>query len=186
MGRKGIEMGILLGAEDAAEHTGVLDLNWLPAITTLVVFLLAFGFLYVKVWPKIVGGLEQREAKIREDIESAEMAREQAKAALAAYEEELAGAREEASKIIAKAKVDATAVAEQLRTRNETKLAEMTDRATRELETAKRTALAELHGEAANLAAEIAGKILQRQITPQDQQRLIDESLRELTSLRSP
>ncbi len=36
-------MLILLGAEDAAEHTGVLDLNWLPAVTTLVVFLVAFG-----------------------------------------------------------------------------------------------------------------------------------------------
>ena len=186
MGRKGIEMGILLAAEDAPEHAGVLDLNWLPAITTLVVFLLAFGFLYVKVWPKIIKALDDRERKIRDDIEAAETAREQAKAALAAYEEELAGAREEAGKIIAKAKVDAKAVAEQLRTRNETDLAEMRDRATREIENAKRTALTELHGEAANLAAEIAGKILQRQITPQDQQRLIDESLRELASLRSP
>ncbi len=175
----------LLAAEDV-EHAEVLGLNWMPAVTTLVVFLVAFGFLYIKVWPKIIKALDDRERKIREEIESAEEAREQAKAALAAYEEELAGAREEASKIIAKAKVDAKAVAEQLRTRNETDLAEMRDRATREIENAKRTALTELHGEAANLAAEIAGKILQRQITPQDQQRLIDESLRELTSLRSP
>lgn len=179
-------MFALLAAEDAPEHAEVLALNWMPAVTTLVVFLIAFGFLYVKVWPKIIKALDDRERKIREDIESAETAREQAKAALAAYEEELAGAREEAGKIIAKAKVDAKAVAEQLRTRNETELTEMRDRATREIETAKRIALTELHGEAANLAAEIAGKILQRQITPQDQQRLIDESLRELTSLRSP
>ncbi len=179
-------MFTLLAAEDAPEHAEVLALNWMPAVTTLVVFLVAFGFLYIKVWPKIIKALDDRERKIREDIEAAETAREQARAALGAYEEELAGARKEASKIIAKAKVDAKAVAEQLRTRNETDLAEMRDRATRELENAKRTALAELHGEAANLAAEIAGKILQRQITAQDQQRLIDESLRELTSLRSP
>ena len=179
-------MQFLLAAEEA-RHAGVLDIgNWMPAVTSLVVFLVAFGFLYLKVWPKIIKALDDRERKIREDIESAETAREQAKAALGAYEEELAGARKEASKIIAQAKVDAKAVAEQLRTRNETELADMRDRATREIETAKRTALTELHGEAVNLAAEIAGKILQRQITPQDQQRLIDESLRELASLRSP
>jgi F-type H+-transporting ATPase subunit b len=181
-------MPLLLAAEPAAEHAvehaEVIALNWLPAATSLVVFLVAFGFLYVKVWPKIIKALDDRERKIREDIESAEAAREQAKAALAEYEKELAGAREEASQIIAKAKIDAKAVAEQLRTRNETDLAKMRDRATRELESAKRTAIAELHGEAANLAADIAGKILQRQITPQDQQRLIDESLRELTSVR--
>ncbi len=175
----------LLAAEDV-EHAEVLGLNWMPAVTTLVVFLVAFGFLYIKVWPKIIKALDDRERKIREEIESAEEARKQAKAALSQYEQELARAREDAGKIIAKAKVDAKAVAEQLRTRNETDLAEMRDRATREIENAKRTALTELHGEAANLAAEIAGKILQRQITPQDQQRLIDESLRELTSVRSP
>lgn len=184
MGRKGFEMGILLAAEDAAEHAGVLDLNWLPAVTTLVVFLLAFGFLYVKVWPKIVGGLEERENKIRQEIESAEAAREQAKAALADYERELAGAREEANEMISKAKTDAKAVAEQLRTRNEAEMAVMRDRAGREIENAKRAALAELHGEAANLAAEIAGKILQREISTEDQQRLIDESLRELATAR--
>ncbi len=174
----------LLAAEDAVEHAEVLALNWLPAVTTLVVFLLAFGFLYVKVWPKIVGGLEQREAKIRQEIESAEAAREQAKAALAEYQRELSGARDEANQMITKAKTDAKAVAEQLRARNETELAQMRERVAREIDNAKRAALAELHGEAANLAAEIAGKILQREISSQDQQRLIDESLRELTSAR--
>ncbi len=60
----------------------------------------------------------------------------------------------------------------------------MRDRAGREIDNAKRAALAELHAEAANLAAEIAGKILQREISTEDQQRLIDESLRELATAR--
>ncbi|MCH8165616.1 MAG: hypothetical protein IH889_08405, partial [Planctomycetes bacterium] len=54
-------MPLLLAAEEAVEqgveHVGVMDVNWLPAVTTLVVFLIAFGFLYVKVWPQIVKGL---------------------------------------------------------------------------------------------------------------------------------
>src|SRR5262245_41125411 len=108
-------MPLLLAAEHAAEqagqHAGVMDANWLPAITSLVVFLLAFGFLYLKVWPKIIKALDDRQEKIRREIESAEQAREQAKAALAQYEQELANARQEANKMIAGAKADAKAFA---------------------------------------------------------------------------
>ena len=94
-------MPLLLAAEEAGEqgveHVGVMDVNWLPAVTALVVFLIAFGFLYVKVWPQIVKGLDDRQRKIRQEIDTAEDAREQAKAALAEYERELASARDEAS-----------------------------------------------------------------------------------------
>ncbi len=179
-------MQLLLAAQEAAgndvEHAPVMALNWLPAVTSMVVFLLAFGFLYVKVWPMITKGLEDRQNKIRQEIKSAEEAREQAKGALAEYQRELAGARREAGEMIAKAKGDAKAAAAELRATNESELADMKQRATRELQTAKRAAITELHAEAATLAAEIAGKILKREISVEDQQRLVDESLQELAT----
>jgi F-type H+-transporting ATPase subunit b len=58
----------------------------------------------------------------------------------------------------------------------------MKHRATQDLQTAKRAAITELHAEAATLAAQIAAKILQREISADDQQRLVDESLEELTT----
>ena len=60
----------------------------------------------------------------------------------------------------------------------------MKQRALHELESARRTAVSELHAEAAGLAADIAARILKRAITPQDQQRLVDESLQELAGGR--
>ncbi len=177
-------MRFLLAADEAAEHGAesaeLMAANWLPAVTALVVFLLAFGFLYMKVWPKIAQGLEDRENKIRQEIESAEQAREQAKAALAEYERSLASAREEANAMIVKAKTDAKAAGEQLRTRNEADLVEMKLRATRDIDSAKAAAIGELHTQATMLAADIAAKILSRELTAQDQQRLINESLDEL------
>ncbi len=174
-------MNLLLAA---GEHAEVMAADWMPAVTSLVVFLLAFGFLYVKVWPRILKGLDDRQAKIRQEIKSAEEAREQAKEALAKYEHELAGARQEANQLIASAKADAKAVAAELRASNESQITEMKQRALRELESAKRTAVSELHAEAASLAADIAARILKREITPQDQQRLVDESLQELAGGR--
>jgi F0F1-type ATP synthase membrane subunit b/b' len=53
-------------------------------------------------------------------------------------------------------------------------------RATSDIEAAKSAAVAEIHSEAATLAAAMAGKILRREITPKDQQKLVEESLSEL------
>ncbi len=175
---------LFLLAADEATHAEVMDFNWMPAATTLVVFLLAFGFLYVKVWPKILQGLEDRQNKIRQEIANAEQAREKANAALAEYERELASARQEANELIAQARADAKAVAKDLRDRNEAQLVEMKQRATRDLESAKRAAITDLHAEAASLAADIAGRILKREISSEDQQRLVDESLGELAGAR--
>ncbi len=173
-------MQFLLAAENEARHAEVMAFNWMPAVTTLVVFLLAFGFLYIKVWPKILKGLEDRQNKIRQEIANAEQAREQANAALAKYEKELASARQEANQLIAQARADAKAVAKDLRDRNEAQLVEMKQRATRDLESAKRAAITELHAETATLAADIAGRILKREISAADQLRLVEESLGEL------
>ncbi len=179
-------MTLLLAAdtETAVEHAEAMALNALPAITAMVVFLLAFGFLYLKVWPKILKGLDDRDQKIRQEIANAEAAREQANAALAKYEKELASARQEANELITQARADAKAVAKDLRDRNEVHLVEMKQRATRDLEGAKRAAITELHAEAASLATDIASRILKREISAADQQRLVDESLAELAGAR--
>ena len=176
---------LLLAADDAehaaAKHAEVLDIaNILPGITALVVFGIAFFYLYLKVWPQITKGLDDRQNKIREEIASAEASREKANAALAEYEASLATARKDAADMIANARTDAKAAAEELRVRNEADLSEMKDRASRDIDAAKRAAISELHAEAANLATSIATKILQREISSDDQQRLVDESLREM------
>jgi F-type H+-transporting ATPase subunit b len=162
-------------------HAQVLDpANWLPGVTALLVFGVAFLILAWKVWPAITKALDEREAKIRHEIESAEQAREQAKSALAEYQRNLASAREEANQMIAKAKADAKAAADDMRSRNQAELIEMKQRATREIESAKHAAITALHAEASNLAVSIASKILDREISPHDQKRMIDESLHQL------
>jgi F-type H+-transporting ATPase subunit b len=170
-------------AADHPTHADVLDIsNWLPGVTALIVFLIAFAVLALKVWPTITKALDEREQKIRGEIEAAEQAREQAKAALAEYQQSLANVREEAGQMIAKARADAKAVADELRSRNEAELSDMKSRAQREIEVAKESALRELHAEAATLATAIAGKILQREINEHDQQRLISESIQQLAT----
>ena len=170
----------------AAEGQGnITRMEWMPAVTALVVFSIFFLVLRVAVWPKILKGLEDRDNKIRTEIESAEEAREQAKAALAEYQESLSEARQQANEMVSKARSDAKSAAAELRAQNEAELNDLKQRATREIDLARQAAVKKLHAETAALAADIAGKILKREINANDQQRLIDESLGELTSTGS-
>ena len=168
-------------ADAHGTHAQVLDgANWLPGVTALVVFGIALLILSTKVWPKITRALDEREQKIRDEIAAAEAAREQANAALADYQRNLAKAREERDRMIAEARADAKAVADELRAKNEADLSEMKQRATREIEVARQAAVASLYDEASSLAVSIAGKILQREINSRDQQMLVEESIKEL------
>jgi F-type H+-transporting ATPase subunit b len=166
----------------AAEGSSPTHLEWLPALTSLLVFTLFFWVLKVKVWPQILKGLDDRQRKIRDEIEAAEAARREADEALGRYQESLAAARSEAADLIAKARADAKAVADDLRSRNAAELQEIKERASKAIDAAKRAAITEIHGEAATLAASIAAKILKREVSPSDQDRLVEESLRELAN----
>ena len=168
------------GGADGGSEPGLLDPNFLANITGIVVPLIAFTLLGIFVWPKIIKGLDDRNEKILSEIKSAEEAREQAKSALADYERELSRAREESSKMIADAKAQAAALANELREKNEQELAERMSRATADIESAKASAVSELHAQAADLASVMAGKILAREINVQDQKQLLEESLAEL------
>ena len=164
----------------AAESSNPLSVDLLPILTSIVVFLLFFALLKVAVWPKIIKGLDDREQKILHEIESAEEAREKAAAAQAEYEQSLVEARQEAASMIAQAKADAKATADELIARNQSELTEMKQKAAQDIEHAKQAAIGALHAEAGMLATAVATKILQREVSVSDQQRLVDEALAEL------
>ncbi len=151
-----------------------------PAVTTLIAFAIVFFFLYAKVWPKITKGLEERSAKIREEIAAAEAARKQAKMALDDYESSLSEARAEAQKMLEETKAQQVALAAELRAKADIELNAMRDRAKRDIEAAKRTALNEIYAQSVALSTTMASKILGRAITPGDQQKLIEDSLAEM------
>ena len=156
----------------------------LPAVTAFVVFGIVFVALAKFVWPTVAKGLDERNAKIVGEIKAAEEARAAAKAAQAEFEKSLANAREEAANMIKQARSDAQRVADELKARNDQELAEKVARANADIEAARKAAVADMQAQAAALATEIAGKILRRQVNDQDNQRLVQESLKELAASR--
>jgi F-type H+-transporting ATPase subunit b len=150
------------------------------AVTALVVFCLVFAVLATKVWPVISKALDERAGKIREEIEAAEMARQQAKDALEQYQQSLAQARAEAQKMIESTKAQQAALAAELRSKADAELSAMRERAMRDIETAKRAAVSEIYNMGTTLAVAVASKVLRRSVTSDDTQRLVEESLQQL------
>lgn len=156
-----------------------------PALATLIVFGLVLFVLSSQVWPKIASGLAERENKIRAEIKNAADARKQAKEALEQYQQNLAEARAEANKMIEQTRVQQQALANELKAKADVELAAMREKAMKDIDGAKRAALAEIYAESTALATAMAGKILRREVGPSDQQRLVDESLAELGRSRN-
>jgi len=150
------------------------------AVTALVVFCIVFAVLATKVWPAISKALDERAGKIREEIEAAEMARAQAKDALEQYQQSLAQARAEAQKMIETTRAQQATLAAELRAKADAELNAMRERAMRDIETAKRAAVAEIYNMGTALAVSVASKVLRRNVTSDDTQRLVEESLQQL------
>ena len=154
-------------------------------LTAIVLFVIVFGILSVAVWPKIVSGLDERNDKIKGEIAAAEDARMQAREALNEYEKNLADARAQAQQMLEETKATQGELAAQLKARAETELGELREKAKADIEAAKKQALNELYSESVNLASVMAGKILKREVSVNDEQRLMEESLAELKTVNS-
>jgi F-type H+-transporting ATPase subunit b len=157
----------------------------ISAVATLIVFGVVFGVLATVVWPKVLKGLTDRETKIREEIESAEQARKKAKDALDQYNKSLADARAEAAKMLETTRAQQAQLATDLKNKADAELAIMKERALKDIDSAKRAAVAEIYNLSAQLAATMAGKILRRSVSVEDTQQLVEESLRELQASRN-
>lgn len=173
-----------LAAEDHGGAAASNPMSFEPAalIAGLVVFGVFAYILHSKVWPKILKGLQDRETKLRTEIESAEQARRQAADALKQYEKSLAEARSEAQAMLEKTKGEQQRLAAELKAKADADLAQMRERAMRDIEAAKREAVNEIYAKASSLAADLAAKILKRSINADDHRRLIEDSLGELES----
>jgi F-type H+-transporting ATPase subunit b len=125
-------------------------------------------------------GLKAREDRIRNDIADAEAARVKAEDTLRQYDSRLADAEQKVRDILEKAAIDAEKIGTSIRMKAQEESEEAKERATKEIEAAKQTALTEIYEQTANLATSVAEKIIRRNLNPDDQRDLVNQSLQQL------
>ena len=144
---------------------------------TLLIFVIVLVVLGKYAWGPILTGLQARESFIREALEKAKREREEAEARLREYEERLAGARAEASAIVDEGRRDAEVVKRRIEEDAKQQADLMIERAKREIQIATDTATKSLFTLSAKLATEMAARVLGRELTAQDHERLIAEGI---------
>lgn len=126
----------------------------------LAVSLVAFFFiLRNSALPKIEDALESRRRKVDDDLDKASSHREEAEAAMAAYEKALADAAEQAKAIHRQTAQEIAEAATARRTALAAKLAEDSKAAEARIAAAKEPALANLQDVAAEVVQEAASKL---------------------------
>ena len=124
--------------------------------------------------------LQDRESFIRDSLTAAKKDREEAEARLKEYTSKLDDARAEASAIVEEGRRDADVVRAKIEEDARQQAETLLGRAKREIEVAKTTAIRELYERSASLATDVAERVLRREVSAGDHERLISEALDEL------
>ena len=167
----------LLPATAIAAEGGVMDFSPGTMFWTFVTFAVVLGVLWKFAWGPLLKSLEAREKGIRDAISDAEKAQAEAQRLQAEFEEKLEKARAEAEAIIKEGRDDALKVKEKYEKAQRAEGEALKQRAINEIELAKGKALEEIRQEAKSLAIEIASKVLEREVSEQDHEKLVQEAL---------
>jgi F-type H+-transporting ATPase subunit b len=126
-----------------------------------VAFVLFLGILvYVGAHRRVIDGIDQRQARIKAELEEARRLREEAQALLVDYQRKRHEADREAEAIIATANAEAERLAAEGKTRLEDFVARRTKMAETKIAQAEAQALADVRSSAADAAVAAAEKIL--------------------------
>ena len=146
-------------------------------IWTILTFLLLLTVLAKFAWKPLLKMLKDREEMIRNSLDDAEKAQAELARLNAEGEEIINKARSEAQEILSQGKASASKMKEDTLNDAKEKAKSITDDAQKQIQVEKEKAIAEIKGEVVNLSLSVAEKLIKKNLSPEDNKALIDESL---------
>ncbi len=119
--------------------------------------------------------IEKRKAAADAEISEATRAKEEALAMKADYEQSMLEAKTKANDILTTAQKTATVQSEEILRDASRQAASIKAKAESDIEQEKRKAVNEIKDEIGSMAVEIAGKVIEREVSEEDHAKLIDE-----------
>jgi F-type H+-transporting ATPase subunit b len=149
-------------------------------IWTILTFLVLVGLLAKFAWRPLLEALERRQATIAKALDDAKLARQELERLQKESAEMMRQARVEAESIIARSRTDAEALREELKQRSRTEAAAIVKNAEQQIQLETARAIQQIRHEAVDLSVTIASKILQRQVSREDNEALIEATLKQV------
>ena len=145
-------------------------------IWTILTFLVLLALLAKFAWRPLLAALEQRQEAIRKSLDDVRQAKQELEKVHAESAKILAQARAEADSIVSATRSDVNQFREEMRQKARTEAEGIVKNAERQIELETARALQQIRHEAVDISVDIASKLLQRNVSKDDNARLILES----------
>lgn len=153
-------------------------------IWTILVFLLLLVAFNHLAWKPLKATLQSREDSIRKALDDARQAREELQRLRGESAQMLADARAEADTVLQRTREDASRFRDELKEKAQAEAATIVKNAEKRIEMETARALQQIRAEAVEFSVAIASKILQRNVSREDNERLIEDTFRQIESTR--
>ncbi|MGJ9384726.1 F0F1 ATP synthase subunit B [Salipaludibacillus sp. CF4.18] len=158
----------------------IQEFTWLDAIYQLAAFSVLLLVLKKFAFGPIMDMMAKREKHVADQISSAEKNREEAEKYLREQREAIQEARNEANVIVDNAKKMSNQQASEILDKARKESERLKETALVEINTEKERAVAALREQVATLSVLVASKVIEKELDDQEQERLIQETLREV------
>jgi F-type H+-transporting ATPase subunit b len=149
-------------------------------IWAIVTFLVLLALLTKFAWKPLLLALEARQHTIQQALDDAEKAKRELERLNRESEQIIRQARVEADQIITMSRGDAERLREELRQKARAEAEGIVKTAERQIQLETARAIQQIRHEAADLSVAIASKLIQRNLTKEDNEKLIEDALGQL------
>jgi F-type H+-transporting ATPase subunit b len=149
-------------------------------IWTILTFLVLVALLGKFAWRPLLQALESRQESIRKSLDDAQKAKQELERLHAESAEIIRQSRVEADAIVTRSRGDAERLREEMKQKARAEADAIVKNAERQIQLETGRAIQQIRREAVDLSVMIASKLIQRNLTKEDNERLIEEALKQV------
>ena len=149
-------------------------------IWTILTFLVLVALLAKFAWRPLLQALESRQDSIRKSLDDAQKAKQDLERLHAESAEIIRQSRVEADAIVTRSRGDAERLREEMKQKARAEADAIVKNAERQIQLETGRAVQQIRREAVDLSVMIASKLIQRNLTKEDNDRLIAEAMRQV------
>jgi F-type H+-transporting ATPase subunit b len=151
--------------------------RWWNAVVAVILFVVLLVILGRYAWKPVLRAMQAREQALADIVSETERRKTEGEEMLAEYRARLQAAEDDVATMLQRAQDEAEKTRQDIVQHAKKQAAASIAEAERQILAAKQEAIKEIYRNTADLATDMAGKIVRKEITPADQDRLIEESL---------
>lgn len=153
-------------------------------IWTILTFVVLLVLLGKFAWKPLLAALDRRHEMIKDSLDDARKAQQELERLQQESKQIISGARVEAQSILAKTRSEAEKLKGEMRQKAKEEADSIVRNAEKRIQVETEKAISEIRGEVVELSLLVASKLMEKNLSKEDNQSLIEESLQQIESYR--